>query len=130
MDMTFTLGPGARVDGHVGPFTIATDQPPGSSAPTPFTLFLASIGACAAFYVQTFCRKRGIPVDGINVMQRNVAGPSGLVERVHLTVELPPDFPERYRDAVIRAAEQCTVKKHLEHPPQIDVGALVLEPSW
>ena len=130
MDMTFTLGPGARVDGQAGPFTIATDQPPDASAPTPFTLFLASIGACAAFYVQAFCRKRGIPVDGINVIQRNVAGPSGLVERVHLTVELPPDFPERYRDAVIRAAEQCTVKKHLEHPPRIDVGALVLEPSW
>lgn len=130
MDMTFTLGPGARIDGQAGPFTIVTDQPPDSSAPTPFTLFLASIGACAAFYVQSFCRTRGLPVEGISVVQRNEAGPSGLVGQVHLSVELPPDFPHRYRDAVIRAAEQCTVKKHLEHPPQIDIGAMVLEPSW
>jgi len=87
-------------------------------------LFLASIGACAAFYVQKFCRTRGISVDDVRVMQRSEAEPNGLVKRVHLTVELPPGFPERYRDAVIRAAEQCTVKKHLEHPPDIDIEAL------
>lgn len=129
MHMTFTLGPGARVDGQAGPFVIATDQPPDASAPTPFTLFLASIGACAAFYVQAFCRKRGIPVEGIRVMQHNAAGPAGHVERVHLAVELPPGFPHRYRDAAVRAAEQCTVKKHLEHPPRIDIERLVPEPS-
>ena len=126
--MTFTLGPGSRVDGYTGPFTFATDQPPDASAPTPFMLFLASIGACAAFYVQTFCRARGIPVDDIRVTQRSEAGPTGLVERVHLVVELPPAFPERYRGAVVRAADQCTVKKHLEHPPAIDIETVVLEP--
>lgn len=129
MDMTFTLGDGARVDGHVGPFTIATDQAPDASAPSPFSLFLASIGACAAFYVQTFCRTRNIPVDGIRVTQRNEKGATGRVERVHLAVELPPEFPERYRAAVLRAADQCTVKRHLEHPPAIEVETLVLEPS-
>jgi ribosomal protein S12 methylthiotransferase accessory factor len=129
MDMTFTLPGGSRVDGRLGPFTISTDQPPEASAPTPFMLFLASIGACAAFYVQAFCEKRGIPFDGIRVVQHNEAGPAGLVRRVHLSVELPPEFPERYRDAVIRSAEQCTVKKHLEHPPEIDIEALVLTPS-
>jgi ribosomal protein S12 methylthiotransferase accessory factor len=127
--MTFTLGDGARIEGHAGRFTIATDQPPDASAPTPFTLFLASIGACAAYYVQTFCRTRDIPVDDIRVTQRNEKGASGRVERVHLAVELPPEFPERYRAAVLRAADQCTVKKHLEHPPAIDVETLVLEPS-
>lgn len=129
MDMTFTLGDGSRVDGHVGPFTIATDQPPGAVAPSPFTLFLASIGACAAYYVQTFCRTRNIPVDGIRVIQRNEKGATGRVERVHLAVELPPEFPERYRSAALRSADQCTVKKHLEHPPLIDIEAVVLEPS-
>ena len=127
MEITFTLGPGARIDGHTGPFTITTDQPPDAIAPTPFAMFLASIGACAAFYVQSFCRQRGIPVDDIRVQQTTEPGPSGRVERVHLAVELPPDFPERYRGAVIRAAEQCTVKKHLEHPPRIDMEPRVLQ---
>jgi putative redox protein len=127
MDMTFTLTGGARVEAQVGPFTIVTDQQPDAVGPTPFMLFLASIGACAAYYVQAFCRQRGIPVEGIRVLQRSDAGPSGLVERVHLSVELPPEFPERYHSAVLRAAEKCTVKKHLERPPSIDIGALVLE---
>ena len=127
MDMTFTLLGGSRIDGEVGPFVVRTDQPPDGIAPTPFLLFLSSIGACAAYYVQAFCQKRNIPVDDIRVVQRSDVGPTGLVQRVHLTVELPPDFPEQYRAAVIRSAEQCTVKKHLEHPPAIDIQALVLE---
>lgn len=129
MDMTFSLPGGSRIDGHLGPFTIHTDQPPDATAPTPFMLFLASIGACAAFYVQAFCQKRGIPYEGIRVTQHSEAGSTGLVRRVQLAVELPPEFPERYRDAVIRSAEQCTVKKHLEHPPEIEIEALVLAPT-
>jgi len=127
MEMTFTLPGGARVDGHIGPFVVHTDQPPDATAPSPFALFLASIGACAGFYISAFCRKRGIPTDGIRVVQHNVSAPNGMVERVRLAVELPPDFPDRYRDAVVKSAEQCTVKKHLEHPPAIDVTAVALE---
>ena len=129
MDMTYTLHDGARVDAHAGRFTIVTDQPPDATAPSPFTLFLVSIGACAAFYVQAFCRRRDIPTDGVRVMQQNEAGPTGHVQRVQLLVELPPDFPDRYREAVVRAAEQCTVKKHLEQPPEIHIESLVLAPS-
>lgn len=129
MEMIFTLPGGVRVDGQVGPFVVRTDQPPDATAPSPFALFLASIGACAGFYVAAFCRKRGIPTDHIRVVQRNVASSSGMVERVDISVELPPDFPEQYRAAVIKSAEQCTVKKHLEHPPVIAVSAEVVEPE-
>jgi ribosomal protein S12 methylthiotransferase accessory factor len=126
MDMTFSAPGGARVEGRFGAFTIVTDQPPDATAPTPFMLFLASIGACAMFYVQAFCRQRDIPVENIRVLQHSEPGPSGVIERIHLFVELPPEFPERYRSAVIRAAEQCSVKKHLEHPPKIAIETLVL----
>jgi putative redox protein len=126
MDMTFTFPGGARVDGRAGLFTISTDQPPDATAPTPFMLFLTSIGACAAFYVQAFCRQRGIPVEGIRVLQHNEAGMNRLVTRITLLIELPPEFPERYRSAVIRAAEQCSVKKHLEQPPDIAIEAVML----
>ncbi|HEX6317032.1 MAG TPA: OsmC family protein [Gemmatimonadaceae bacterium] len=129
MSMTFTLPGGARVDAHIGPFTVHTDQPPANSAPAPFALFLASIGACAAYFVQVFCERRGIPYEAIVVRQHNEYGPGGYVEQVRLVVELPPDFPSRYREAVLRAADQCTVKKHLEHPPRIVVEAPALEPA-
>jgi ribosomal protein S12 methylthiotransferase accessory factor len=38
---------------------------------------------------------------------------------VQIEIELPESFPERYREAVVRAAAQCSVKKHLASPPQI-----------
>ena len=121
MDMTITLAGDARVDVQAGQHTIRTDQPPASTAPTPFTLFLASIGSCAGFYMQAFCRARGISTEGIRVRQHQDTTPSGAVERVHISVELPDQFPEQYRHAVIKSAEKCTVKKHLEHPPAVDI---------
>jgi ribosomal protein S12 methylthiotransferase accessory factor len=45
------------------------------------------------------------------------------VSNVSLDIQLPPDFPEKYKDALIRSAEQCTVKKHLENPPAFAVTA-------
>jgi putative redox protein len=38
---------------------------------------------------------------------------------------LPPSFPDKYKDAVIRSAEQCAVKKHIENPPQMVVTTKV-----
>jgi putative redox protein len=129
MDMTITLAGDARVEVQAGPHTIRTDQPPASTAPTPFTLFLASIGSCAGFYMQAFCRARGIRPDGIRLRQHHQTTPAGVVERVELTVELPDDFPEQYRTAVIKSAETCTVKKHLEHPPAIQIEAAPRVPA-
>jgi putative redox protein len=130
MDMTITLPGGLRVDAEAGPYTIRTDQPPQAggegSAPAPFTLFLASIGTCAGIYVLGFCRHRGIPTDGIRIVQRTDRDPrTGLIAKVRLDIEVPSGFPAQYHDALVRAADQCAVKKHLEHPPQFDVRTVV-----
>ncbi len=75
METTFeiTFGEGKKVDAHVREFTIATDQPAAdgghNTAPTPFELFLASIGTCAGYYVLSFCRARAISTDGIRLTQ-------------------------------------------------------------
>ena len=76
MEMTITFPGGARVDAQLGTFTIRTDQPAhaggNDSAPAPFSLFLASIGTCAGIYVLGFCKQRGLPVDGIQIVQRTL----------------------------------------------------------
>jgi ribosomal protein S12 methylthiotransferase accessory factor len=38
---------------------------------------------------------------------------------VTIDLELPPGFPDKYRDAVVRAMDQCKVKRQLEHPPSV-----------
>ena len=109
---------------------LPTDQPPSgggqSSAPTPFATFLSTIGTCAGIYVLGFCRQRGIPTEGIRLVQRMRTDPSThLVSDVEVTIELPEGFPAKYADAVVRAAEQCAVKKHFEHPPTIRVDSIL-----
>ncbi len=128
MEMVIDFPGGARVDAHFGPFTVPTDQPPSgggrSSAPTPFLTFLSTIGTCAGIYVLGFCRQRGIPTEGIRLIQRMGADPmTGMVTDIDVTIELPEDFPTKYTDAVVRAADQCAVKKHFEHPPVIRVAS-------
>ena len=129
MEMIIDFPGGARVDAHFGGFVVPTDQPPQgggeSSAPTPFATFLSTIGTCAGIYVLGFCRQRGIPTDGIRLVQRMQSDRmTGLVRDVQVTIELPEGFPAKYADAVVRAAEQCAVKKHFEQPPTIRVESV------
>jgi len=130
MEMTIDFPGGARVDAHFGGFVVPTDQPPSgggqSSAPTPLLTFFSTIGTCAGIYVLGFCRQRGIPTDGIRLVQRMQVDPvTHLVSDVQVTIELPERFPDKYADAVVRAAEQCAVKKHFEHPPVIRVQSII-----
>jgi ribosomal protein S12 methylthiotransferase accessory factor len=130
MEMVIDFPGGARVDAHFGPYTVMTDQPPQGggegSAPSPFALFLASLGTCAGIYVLGFCRQRGLPTEGIRIVQRMGFNPaSGKLDRVDLDIQVPAAFPEKYHEALIRAASQCAVKKQLEHPPAIEVKTSV-----
>jgi len=122
MEMIIDFPGGARVDAHFGNTTVNTDQPPEASAPTPFAIFLASIGTCAGIYVLGFCQQRGLPTDGIRIIQRMHSDPfSGMIGKIDLEIQVPPTFPEKYEPALIRAADLCAVKKHMEQPPQFEV---------
>jgi putative redox protein len=134
MELVIDFPGKARVDAHVGPYTIMTDQPPhgggDGSAPTPFAMFLSTIGTCAGIYVVGFCRQRNLPTENIRIIERVHSDPtSGMVTQIDLDIQLPPDFPEKYKDAVVRSADQCAVKKHFEHPPEIRVEANITEPA-
>ena len=126
MDILVDFPGGSRVDAHFGVFTIPTDQPPMASAPTPFAVFLSSIGTCAGIYVLGFCQQRDLPADDIRIVQHIHNNPlNGMVDEIDLEIQVPPSFPEKYRDALIRSAELCTVKKHLENPPRFEITTKV-----
>jgi len=133
MEMIIDFPGGARVDAHFGSYTVKTDQPPmgggTGSAPTPFAVFLASVGACAGIYVLGFCNQRGLSTDGIRIVQRMASSPTnyGMLNQIQLEIQVPSTFPEKYRDALIRSAEQCAIKKHFEQPPTFDIYTKVIE---
>ena len=129
MEMVIDFPGNSRVDAHFGSFTVKTDQPPEASAPTPFATFLASIGTCAGIYVLGFCQQRGLPTEGIRIVQRMHSNPyTGMVGKIDLEIQVPPTFPEKYAPALTRAAELCAVKKHFENPPQFEVFTKTVEP--
>ena len=129
MEMIIDFPGGSRVDAHFGPYTVATDQPPVGSAPTPFAVFLASIGTCAGIYVLGFCKQRNLPTEGIRIIQRNHAMMNGMIGKIDLEIQVPPTFPTQYYDALVRSAELCKVKKTLENPPTFEVATKVVEPA-
>ena len=132
MDMIIDFPGGARVDAHYGPYTIMTDQPPAGggngSAPTPFALFLASMGTCAGIYVLGFCQQRNLATEGIRIVQRmHRSMQTGLIGQIDLEIQVPPTFPEKYHASLIRSAQLCAVKKHLENPPKFEISTKVTE---
>ncbi len=132
MEMVIDFPGGAKVDAHFNGFTVHTDQPAmgggDNSAPAPFSVFLASIGTCAGIYVLGFCQQRGLPTEGIQIVQRVHSNPfTRMVDKVDLEIQVPPSFPERYKDALIKTANLCAVKKHLENPPSFNTYTKVME---
>src|ERR1035437_6455672 len=99
-EIIVTLPGGRRVDAQVGGHVVHTDQPKDNGgedvAPSPFDMFLASLGTCAGIFVQGFCAKRGLPFEGIRIIERPTFGPDGVLASVELDIELPPSFPEKY----------------------------------
>ena len=127
MEMQIDFPGGKCVTSTYKGFTVKTDQPKSEggddSAPEPYDLFLSSIGTCAGVYIVYFCESRDIPTDEISMtlrFERNET--SHLMEKIMIDIHLPPDFPKKYRKAVIRAAQMCTVKRNLINPPEILVA--------
>jgi putative redox protein len=124
--MEVTFDGGKVITAHLNSHIIRTDQPVknggGDTAPAPFELFLASIGTCAGIYVKSFCDQRAIPSENIRIIQTvEFDSQTRLPGTIKLDIQLPADFPEKYKAAVINAAELCLVKKTINNPPKFEV---------
>jgi len=115
---------GAKViTAHSGDHVIRTDQPVnkggGDTAPSPFDLYLASIGTCTGIYVKSFCDNRKIPAENIKILEHvEYNSETQLPDSIKLEIKLPPDFPGKYRESVIKVANLCLVKKSIASPPE------------
>jgi ribosomal protein S12 methylthiotransferase accessory factor len=129
MEMEILYPGRKRVRSAYNGYSVDTDQPKkeggNGTAPTPFDLFLASIGTCAGFYILSFCDSRKISTENIRITLRfDRNKKSHLMEKIDIDINLPDDFPDKYRQPVIRAAEKCTVKRNILHPPIIQVNEI------
>ncbi len=140
MEISFPGGAagGAAVDAHFKGHTVRTDQPEKAggldAGPSPFDLFLASLATCTGYYAARFCELKGIDPSQLSLSletTRDTVAPKGRqrkerrrLGRVRIELKLPPGFPDKYRKAIVRAADQCAVKRHILEPPELEVVAV------
>lgn len=118
---------GARFTAAIRGHKLVVDQPPKGggedSAPMPLELLPASLGTCIALYVQRFLATRSLDASGLEVAVSSVAAPNpNRITRFDVHVKIPGGVPEKYRQAVKRAAEGCTVHHTLLNSPEVSVS--------
>jgi putative redox protein len=86
----------------------------------PFDILLCALATCTGFQVADFLRERGFDTSSAGVrIQAERGAESHLLESISIDVVVPSGFPEKYRDAIVRAAGLCFVKHQLGHQPEI-----------
>jgi putative redox protein len=133
MEIKVTFPGGVRVAAAVNGQTVMTDQPVSAggagTAPSPYELFLASLGTCAGYYVLSFCQQRQIATDEITIRQRmefeTLPDGKRKLVKVAMAILVPASFPEKYHNALVKSAEICAVKKVLQDPPEFEITTIV-----
>jgi putative redox protein len=126
MNIEINLLEGQKLQASFGKHHIISDQSMSVGGdepyPEPFNYFLASMPLCAAFYIRKFCEQREINTQVIRLTQENTnIGEDKYHKAFNITVTLPDDFPEKYKKAVLVAANSCTVKKVIQAMPEFTV---------
>ena len=126
MKIEVDLLQGQKLQASFGEHSIVSDQSvqAGGDAehPEPFDYFAASMPLCAAFFMRKFCEQREISTQGMRVIQETTnVGDDKFQKRFSLKVVLPDGFPEKYRKALLAAANSCTVKKVIQNVPEFEI---------
>ena len=128
MEIEIRLSGGQKVKTRLKGATIAVGSDIGTVSDEPglepLDLFFASLGLCAGKYVMEFCRPRDIPYEGTRILLRTQWDENKKMHtRVLIQIQLPQGFPVKYKKAVLRSVDLCSVKKHIVNPPSFEVGA-------
>ncbi len=125
-DITLSFPGGKRVDAHYDGQTVRTDQSIKNggegSGPEPFDLFFVSMATCVGIYVLEFCATRHLNTEGLAVhLLSTLNAEEKRYSEISIDITLPAEFPEKYRSAIWRSANLCTVKKHILTPPKFNI---------
>ena len=127
MKIEVSLLEGQQLKASFGEHEVISDQSASVGGneeyPEPFDYFLASLSLCAAFYMRKFCQQRDISTEGMKLIQNNEnIGDDKYKKKIKLSVELPTNFPDKYRKALLASANTCTVKKVIQQMPEFEVS--------
>jgi uncharacterized OsmC-like protein len=126
-EITVDFPKNLQVRAKLGTFELLTDQPSKSGgdgeAPSPFDLFTASMATCMGYFALKFCQSRSIDTAEMRLtMQYEWNSEAKRYPKMSITLHPPPHFPEKYHGAIIKAMDQCAVKKHILQPPEFELS--------
>lgn len=129
--MKITLERGTRFRIETRGKTVYVDQPPPEgedSAMTPLELFVASFGACMAYFATIFLKRRGVNVEGVSftLNYERVKDPYR-VSKIEVVAELPEKIDETAIKGAVRSALNCPVHNSIKNP--IDISFSIKTPE-
>ena len=91
--------------------------------PTPVELFAGSLGSYIAFYVARWCADRDLPFEGFQIeLDYLLDMEAHCVPVVNVRIEMPADFPEERREALLRVAEKCAAHNAICAVPKVNIS--------
>jgi putative redox protein len=116
---------------RIGPHTFVADEGPAQggddAGPEPHEWLLAGLGACTSMTVGAYARRKGWPLEAVEVSVdgEHTGGAFVLTRRVLVK----GDLSEEQRARLLEIADKCPVHKSLSGPIRIDTTIGALDPS-
>jgi putative redox protein len=116
-DLTVEIGPPPDRGGDPGAYG-------------PFDLLLCSLATCTGFQVADFLQQRGFDAAGAGVnIEAERSEETHLLGAISIQINVSPDFPAKYNDALVRAAGLCFIKEQLGQRPKITTSVVTAVPG-
>lgn len=101
---------------HIGRNSLATDgsveEGGEGSGPNPHDLYDAALGACKALTLLWYAKRKGIPVEGIEVfVERDASRERSGVYRLSAQLSLTGNLTASQREDLLRVAQKCPIHK-------------------
>jgi putative redox protein len=101
---------------HIGDHVIAVDEPQSvggdGSGPTPHDIYDAALGACKALTVLWYAKRKGIPVEDIQVdVERDDSQERAGTYRLDAKLKLGGNLTDAQKQELLAVAGKCPVHK-------------------
>lgn len=105
-----------RIDGHEIFADVKTEVGGEDSAPDPHDLLDSSLAACTAITLTMFAKRRGIPVESINIgIERDNANEKAGEYNLAMTIEFVGTLSDGQRQQLAGIVAKCPIHKLLSH---------------
>lgn len=120
MKITLLSDDRIRLDGKAGPLSVEADS--AEMQYSPFHMLASGLATCTYSVLASWGTNARLPVDDLAIeVGWKFAEDPHRVSDMDVDV-IWPSLPEERRNAAVRAAGLCTVKKTFEQPPRVGVG--------